>query len=83
METNSKTTKNGNDHENKHTQTTNNKTKQKQTRKKMLANLDETKHKRDNICQQLENRNDKRQVAPILATGIRGWPMPSHPALAR
>ena len=26
--------------------------------------------KRDNRCQQLENRNDKRQVAPIPATGI-------------
>ena len=30
----------------------------------------ERKQKRDNRCQQLENRNDKRQVAPILATGI-------------
>ena len=26
--------------------------------------------KRDNRCQQLENRNDQRQVAPIPTTGI-------------
>ena len=31
---------------------------------------DTCERKNENRCQQLENRNDKRQVAPILATGI-------------
>ena len=50
--------------------------------KRIETDTSERKQKRDNRCQQLENRNDKILVAPILATGIVAELTPEYEGVA-